>query len=72
MAAHGFFGEREQVVPIKINGSSDLGRGGEQAEESQGGCRFAGAGLADQAEGLAWVDLEGDGFDGRLVVEGYG
>jgi hypothetical protein len=72
MAAHGFFGEGEQIVPIKGNVSSDLRGGGKQSEEGEGGGGFAGAGLADEAEGLAGVDVEGDVADGGTVAEGYG
>jgi hypothetical protein len=72
MAAHGFFGEGEEVFSVKGNGSSDLGGWGKEAEEGQGGCGFAGARLADQTEGLAGVDVERDVEDGWVVVERYG
>jgi len=72
MAAHGFFGEREQIVPFKCNGSSYLGGWRKKAKEGEGGCGLTGAGLSDKAQGLAWVDLEGDIPDCWMVVERYG
>ena len=69
VAAHGVVREGEQVFAHKPYGSSDLRGGGKEAEEGERGGGFAGAGLADQAEGLAGVDLKGDVADGGLIPE---
>jgi hypothetical protein len=72
MAAHGFFGEGEQVLAVKGNVSSYLGGGRKKAKEGEGGGGLTGAGLSDKAQGLAWVDLKGDIPDCWMVVERYG
>lgn len=46
MAAHLLFGEGEEVLACKGNGTSDLRGGREEAQESERGGGFAGAGLA--------------------------
>ena len=70
--AHGFFGEGEQGGAAKFNGARDLGGGGEEAEEGEGDGGFAGAGFADEGEGLAGMDLEGDVVDGEAGAKGDG
>lgn len=69
VAAHGVFREGEQVLAHKANVSSDLGGVGKEAEKGEGGGGFAGAGLSDQAESLAGVDLKGDISDGGVGPE---
>ena len=49
-----------------------MGCGGQEAENGERGGGFAGAGFADEAQGFAVVDLEGDSVHGALVVEGDG
>ena len=44
--------------------AGDVGVVGQQADGGEGGDRLAGAGLADEGEGLAGVEVEGDAVDG--------
>lgn len=72
VAAHGFGWDGEEGLARKGNVSSDLGGLWKESEDGQGGSGFAGAGLSDQAQGLAGVDMEGDVVDGRVGAEAYG
>lgn len=76
VTAHSGFGEGEQGLAVEGDGAGDAhvggDAGGEEAEDGEGGGGFSGARFADQAEGLAGVDLEGDGVDGALGAEGDG
>ena len=72
VAAHGFFGEGEEGFSRKGNVSSDLSGGWEEAEDAEGGGGFAGAGFADEAEGFAGIDMEGDVVDSLMGAEADG
>ena len=70
VAAHGWFGEGEEgIVPSKGDVAGDLGGWGEEAEDGERGGGFAGAGLADEAEGFAGIDVEGDIVDGGVCAK---
>ncbi len=70
--AHGGFGEREDGLAFEQDAAGDAGSGGEQAQEGERGGGFAGAGLADEAEGFAGREREGDAVDDFAGAEGYG
>jgi len=72
MAAHGLFRKGEERFPGKGNVSSDLRCRGKEAEEGEGRGGFARAGLSDQTEGFAGVDLERNIFDGLVMPKGDG
>ena len=62
----------QQVLPVEADAAAldAPGRLGQQAHEGQAGDALAAAGFADDAERLAFVELEGhavDGVDGALV-----
>ena len=62
----------QQVLTVEADRAAldAPGRLGQQAHEGQAGHALAAAGLADDAQGLALVELEGhavDGVDGALV-----
>ena len=76
--AHLIFTEGEEIFGVvwlvwlagelKIAGD---GRGGwKEPEQSERRRRLAGAGLADEADGLAGCDVEGDAVDGLVPGEG--
>ena len=75
---HGGFGQHEEVgggVFAGVAGrgqedpAGDAGGGRKQAQHGEGGCGFSRAGLADQAEGFAGVDGEGEVVDGWARAE---
>ena len=78
-AAHLGLGEGQQVDwggryaarpgRSKEDAAADLGLGGEQAQQGKRGGGLARAGLADQAEGLAGRDREGDAAHGLAAAE---
>jgi hypothetical protein len=62
----------EQEVVVEGDAAGDMGGGWQQAEESERGGGFAGAGFAYEAEGLAGGDGEGDSLDHLVQAEGDG
>jgi hypothetical protein len=60
VAAHGIFGEGEEWVIREGDVAGEGGGGREQPEDGERGGGFSGAGFADEGEGLAFVDAEGD------------
>ena len=74
VAAHGGFGRevRSRSVAGEADVSGDVGGVGEEAEDGERGGGFAGAGFADQAEGFAGIDVEGDILDGGVLAEADG
>ena len=74
--AHLIFAESEEVFGfgVRLAGEADAAgevrRGRKEAEQGEGGGGLAGAGLADEAEGLAGSDVEGDAVDGLVPGEG--
>jgi hypothetical protein len=74
--AHLIFTEGEEVLGVEVGCAGELqaaGDGGcrqKQTQQCQRGCGFAGAGLADQAEGFAGCDVEGDAVNGFVTGEG--
>ena len=59
-------------MAVEGDGAGDVRRGRKEAEEGEGGGGLAGAGFADEAEGFAGIDFEGDAVDGGMGVEGDG
>ena len=51
--------------------SSDLRGGGEKAEEGEGGCGFAGTGLAYEAQRFTGGDFKREVLDGGMGAELY-
>lgn len=69
MATHGPFPECEEVLPGEADGAGKGGGGRKETEEGERGRGLAGAGLADQAEGLARGDAERDVVHGEMGAE---
>ncbi len=62
-------GQADQFAAVQPDRAAGAGGGGQQAEHSERGDGLAGAGLADQAERLAPVQVEVDAADRRVAVE---
>lgn len=69
VAAHGGFGEGEEVLPGEADRAGEGSGGGEKAEEGERGGGLARAGFPDQAEGLAGGNGERDAVHGGLRAE---
>ena len=63
-AAQGALVGGQHLGAAVADGAGDVGVVGQQADGGEGGDRLAGAGLADEGEGLAGVEVEGDAADG--------
>lgn len=72
VAAHGGFGEGEEVCAVEVDAACDGCGGGEEAKQGEGGGGFAGAGFSDEAQGFARGDREGDAVNRESLVEGDG
>lgn len=76
VGAHLVFAEGEQVFGVRVGLAGELeaagdgGRGRKQAEDGERGGGLAGAGLADEADGFAGGNVEGDAVDGFVAGEG--
>ena len=66
LAAELGVGEGAEVLTGEEDLPGDAGGGGKKAEQGERGGGLAGAGLADEAEGLAGVDAEADVADGGM------
>jgi len=66
------FGEGEDGLAVEEDLAGDAGGWGEKTQEGERGGGFSGAGFADQAEGLAGSEGEGDGVDDGFGAEGDG
>ena len=69
--AHGGFIENEEIFgSVWFAGKLKAARDGrsrwKQPKQSERRCRFAGAGLADEADGFAVCDVEGDAVNSLL------
>jgi len=72
MAAHCLLRQRKQIFAAKRNLSGDMRRVRKQAQDGQRGDGLAGAGLADQSQRFAGIDVKGDVPDCGLGDRGLG
>src|SRR6185503_11936328 len=58
--------ELEEILAVELDFAADglAGGFGDEADNREAGDRLTAAGLADEAEGLALADVEGDAVDG--------
>ena len=76
MRAHLIFTESEEIFGFgfrlagELKAAGELRRRRKEPEQSERRCRLAGAGLADEADGLAGRDVEGDAVHGLVPGEG--
>ena len=64
-AAQGALVGGQHLGAAVADGAGDVGVVGEEADGGEGGDGLAGAGFADERQGLAGVELEADAADGR-------
>ena len=75
MCAHFVLSEGEEVFGVvgrvaELEAAGEVRGGRKKTEQGQRGCRFSGAGFADEANGLTGRDVEGDAVNGFVAGEG--